>query len=119
MIYRIQGDKAIPWPRVWKRLETKWFDCGSRSSRCCYLQKDGKNLNFPPGSTLAGCRWEERRGLGWVGMRRGCSWVFALCLSLRWDEGGPQWGQRGLPHRPIRFPKSEQDPFWARRQAAS
>lgn len=119
MIYRIQGDKAISWPCTWERLERKRFYFGSHSGSCCYLRKGGKNLNFLPGLVLAGDGWEERWGLCWVGMLWGYSWVFVLCLSLCWDEGGPQWRRRGfgavmLPHKPIHFPKSEPSPFWVR-----
>lgn len=92
MIYRIQGDKAVSWPRTWQRPERKWFYCGSRSGWCCYLWKDGKNLNFPPGSVPAGDGWEEGWeegwGLCWAGMLQGCSWGFVMCEALCWDEGG-------------------------------
>lgn len=120
MIYRIQGDKAVSWPRTWERLERKWVYCGSRSSRCCYLQKDGKKpLIFLLAQLWLGMD-RERDGdrAGW-GMLRGCFWVFALCLSLCRDERGSRWKQRGFgtvvpPHKPIRFSESEPSPLWVR-----
>lgn len=84
--------KPSLWPRTWEKLERKGFYCGSRSGWCCYLQKDGKNLDFPPGSALAGDGWEER----WICAEWGCSWLCVLCLGLCWGMGDLNGGEVGL-----------------------